>query len=337
MNEERLKEKSELFASKIELESKYERLNREMNNKRKEYEEMLKTEGQKLLNLKSYYENIVSEKENTVSKQDRKIEMLNKQIAQLNADLSTKTLAYSKEITDKYVEIETLKGKEKGTKSESSMNDYKLNTLKAVFKSFQSLEMEFKDLLDRLDREKENVFKTKFFELSSKEIDSKSKNWLDELKNLNAAHIRSLSEDFENNMTKIKDELEEANLNVARLQYKLDEESHLKDTFKRNYDEAKKQAVEYADISTNKDSIISKLKELTFVMEQKLNNLTHVKEDLEIKLNNYIINSRMKEDELETLLIVTEGILVNVSLICRQKEGTSTNTIYRGFQLIVKA
>ena len=319
-NEERLKEKSELFAAKVELESKYERLNREMNSKRKEYEEMLKTEAQKLLNLKSYYENLLSEKEKMMGKQDKKIEDLNKKIAQLNTDLSNKTLAYRKEITDKYVEIETLKGKEKVTKSES-MNDYKLNTLKAVFKSFQTIEMEFKDLIERLDREKENVvyhvyilqFKTKFFELSTKEIDSKSKNWLDELKNLNAAHIKSLSEDFENNMAKVKDELEEAQLNLARMQYKIDEEIHLKETFKKNYNDSKKQAADYAEISANKDSIITKLKELTFVLEQKLTNLTHVKEDLEIRLNNYIINSRMKEDELETLLIVTEGILVRIS------------------------
>lgn len=156
MNDERLKEKSELFASKIELESKYERLNREMNSKRKEYEEMLKTENQKLLNLKSYYENLLSDKDSTINKQDKKIESLNKQIAQLNKDLSNKTLAYSKEITDKFVEIETLKGKEKVTKSES-MNDYKLNTLKSIFKSFQTIEMEFKELLERFDREKENV------------------------------------------------------------------------------------------------------------------------------------------------------------------------------------
>lgn len=291
-----------------------------MNSKRKEYEEMLKTEAQKLLNLKSYYENLVSEKEKIVGKQDKKIEDLNKKIAQLNTDLSNKTLAYRKEITDKYVEIETLKGKEKVTKSES-MNDYKLNTLKAVFKSFQTIEMEFKDLIERLDREKENVvyhvyilqFKTKFFELSTKEIDSKSKNWLDELKNLNAAHIKSLSEDFENNMAKVKDELEEAQLNLARMQYKIDEEIHLKETFKKNYNDSKKQASDYAEISANKDSIITKLKELTFVLEQKLTNLTHVKEDLEIRLNNYIINSRMKEDELETLLIVTEGILVRIN------------------------
>ena len=158
VNDERLKEKSELFASKIELESKYERLNREMNSKRKEYEEMLKIEGQKLNNLKVYYETSLTEKENLASRQDKKIEALNKQISQLNADLNSKTLAYSKEITDKYVEIETLKGKEKSNKSES-VNDYKLNTLKAVFKSFQSIEMDFKDLFERLDREKENVVK----------------------------------------------------------------------------------------------------------------------------------------------------------------------------------
>jgi hypothetical protein len=112
-------------------------------------------------------------------------------------------------------------------------------------------------------------------------------------------------------MTRIKDELEEAHLNVARMQYRLDEEAHLKETFKKNYEEAKKQAVDYAEISANKDSIIAKQKDLIYVFEQKQTNLTHVKEDLEIKLNDYIINSRMKEDELETILVVVEGILVN--------------------------
>jgi hypothetical protein len=159
VNEERLKEKSELFASKIELESKYERLNREMNSKRKEYEEMLKIEGQKLQNLKSYYETSISEKESLANKQEKKIESLNNRISQLMADLNSKALAYSKEITDKYVEIETLKGKDKNHKSETA-NDYKLNTLKAVFKSFQSVEMEFKEVLEKLERDKENVVRT---------------------------------------------------------------------------------------------------------------------------------------------------------------------------------
>ena len=111
-------------------------------------------------------------------------------------------------------------------------------------------------------------------------------------------------------MTRIKEELEETQLNLTRTHYKLEEETHMKETFKKNIEEAKKQAIEYAEISSSKDTIITKLKEMTIVFELKLNNITHVKEDLEIKLNNYIINSRMKEDELETLLIVIEGILV---------------------------
>lgn len=49
-------------------------------------------------------------------------------------------------------------------------------------------------------------------------------------------------------MTKLKDELEETQLTIARIQYKLDEETHLKDTFKKNYEEVKKQAVDYSQI-----------------------------------------------------------------------------------------
>lgn len=44
--------------------------------------------------------------------------------------------------------------------------------------------------------------------------------------------------------------------------------------------------------------------------EEKISENKKIKEDLEINLNHNIVNFKMKEDELDTLLMVIEGILV---------------------------
>jgi hypothetical protein len=44
--------------------------------------------------------------------------------------------------------------------------------------------------------------------------------------------------------------------------------------------------------------------------EEKIAEYKKSKEDLEISLNQNIVNFKMKEDELDTLLMVIEGLLV---------------------------
>jgi hypothetical protein len=53
--------------------------------------------------------------------------------------------------------------------------------------------------------------------------------------------------------------------------------------------------------------------------EEKISEYKKSKEDLEINLSQNIVNFKMKEDELDTLLMVIEGILVNICLIFRAK------------------
>jgi hypothetical protein len=44
--------------------------------------------------------------------------------------------------------------------------------------------------------------------------------------------------------------------------------------------------------------------------EEKITEYKKSKEDLEINLSQNIVNFKMKEDELDTLMMVVEGILV---------------------------
>lgn len=48
--------------------------------------------------------------------------------------------------------------------------------------------------------------------------------------------------------------------------------------------------------------------------EEKIAEYKNLKEDLEINLNQNIVNFKMKEDELDTLLMVMGGILVKFAI-----------------------
>lgn len=180
LNDEKNKEKSDLYVSKIELESKFEKLSRDFKSKEREYSNNLAIETQKFQKMENYYLNLIKEKDSNISNLEQKIEKLNREINDLNKEISSKTIELNKENTKLSVELERIKGQEK--KSKVDVYDSKSVNLQSLFKTIQNIFMEFKDSVDKLDREKENVFKTKYLELSTKEIEGKSKNWIEEIR-----------------------------------------------------------------------------------------------------------------------------------------------------------
>lgn len=258
--EEKNKEKSELNRSMLELETKYEKLTREFKTKEKEYTNNLNIEVQKCQKLDSYYSNLIKEKDNSIVNLETKIDKLNKEITDLNKEISNKTLELNRENTKLTVELERFKGLEKKQKNDTY--DNKNVNLQSLFKTIQNIFMEFKDSVDKLDREKENIFKTKYLELSTKEIESKSRNWVDEIRLFREDQIRAISENYEKSLAKTKEELEECNFNLTKLTCSLNEESQLKETYKNKYEDAKKEVQEYINISNYKDSIINTQKDV---------------------------------------------------------------------------
>ncbi len=306
--EEKNKEKSELNRTMLELETKYEKLTRDFKTKEKEYTNNLNIEVQKFQKLDTYYSNIIKEKDNQIGNLESKIDKLNKEISDLNKEISSKTNSLGRENSRLTVELERIKSIEKKAKNE--IYDNKTVNLQSLFKNIQNIFLEFKDSVDKLDREKDSIFKTKYLELSAKEIESKSRNWVDEIRLFREDQIRAISENYEKSLAKTKEELEECNFNLTKLTCSLNEEIQLKETYKNKLDDAKKEVQEYINISNYKDSIINTQKEALKMYEEKIVEFKKSKEDLEINLNTNIVNFKMKEDELDTLLIVIEGILV---------------------------
>lgn len=105
-----------------------------------------------------------------------------------------------------------------------------------------------------------------------------------------------------------------------QVQIKIEEEIQAKENYKNKFEEALKEASSYQQISSTKENIITKQKEMLEFTDDKITNLMKIKEDLEIKLSHAIINSKMREDELETLLIIMEGVLVSIIIIQMKKK-----------------
>ena len=263
LNDEKNKEKSDLYVSKIELESKYEKLFRDFKSKEREYSNNIAIETQKFQKMENYYLNLIKEKDGNITTLDQKMEKLNKEINDLNKEISSKTIELNKENTKLSVELERAKGQEK--KSKVDILDSKSVNLQTLFKTIQNIFMDFKDSVDKLDKEKENVFKTKYLELSTKEIEGKSKNWIEEIRLFREDQIRAISENYEKSLSKAKDELEEANFNLTQISFQLNEEIQLKETFKLKFEEAKKEIQEILNISNYKDVIVKSQKEVKFI------------------------------------------------------------------------
>jgi len=158
INEEKHLESTNLFEQKTELEKKVEKLTREIKMKDKEVIQINQMENHKIQKITLENEEDLKEKDKKIGNLEKAIELLNQQITQKNHELSVKNAEYNKEITRLTIDLE--KFKSKGTKNNNLKNknngDPDMN-IKSFMKTIQTNFTEFKESLDSLEREKENL------------------------------------------------------------------------------------------------------------------------------------------------------------------------------------
>ena len=165
------KEKSESNRSFLELETKLDKLNREIKAKEKEYENNLNIEIQKYQKMETYYNAQIKEKDEKILNLESKIEKLNQDILGSNKESIMKANELNRENIKLQNQLEQLR-KDSHDGTNISNNDENLS-LQTLFKNIQNTFMEFKESIDKLDKENENVFKTKHLENSTKQIEGK--------------------------------------------------------------------------------------------------------------------------------------------------------------------
>lgn len=142
-------------------------------------------------------------------------------------------------------------------------------------------------------------------------MEVKTRHWIEEIVVFRDDQLKMVSENYETIIENLKDEIQELQLNLDRATYKMEEiEEHLAVAQER-FDGKVKELEMQKELSKNKDLVIKTQSENLKMLENNIKEFRVVKEELEINLNANIVNYKMREDEIETLLMVVSGVLVN--------------------------
>ena len=305
--EDKNKEKSEVNKNYLELETKLDKLTRELKTKEQEYENNLNIEKQNFQKMETYNNTQIKEKEEIISNLESKIEKLNQDILGSNKDSLIKVNELNRENIKLKSEIERLK-KQDGKGKSDIYNEQSLN-LQTLFKNIQSTFMEFKESVDKLDKENENVFKTKYLENSTKEIEEKLKNCVTDIQTFCEKQVKSMNENYEKEIKKIKDKYDELSFELDKKKAEEKEKLEKIELNENKLKESQKQISELNEISNSKDNLIKTQNEAIKMYEDKIKDDKKLKEDLELSLAKNIYNFKMKEDQFDSLFMVIEGII----------------------------
>ena len=288
-----------------------EKINEIYENNSKEFTNNinnLNTEKQNYQKMETYNNTQLKEKDQTISNLEAKIEKLNQDILGSNKDNLIKINELNRENIKLQGEIERMKKQEGKGGSNALYNEQSAN-LQTLFKSIQSTFMEFKESVDKLDKENENVFKTKYLENSTKEVEDKLKNCVSEIKTFCDKQVKTMNDNYEKEIKKVKDQYDELSFELTKKNAEVKEQTELKETNENKLNEKIKQINELNEISKSKDSLINTQNDNIKMYLDKVNEFKKNKEDLEFSLAQNIYNFKMKEDEFESLFMVFEAII----------------------------
>ena len=301
------KEKSEVNKNYLELETKLDKLTRELKTKEQEFENNLNIEKQNFQRMEAYNNTQIKEKDETISQLESKIEKLNQEIQGSNKESFMKATELNRENIKLQGEIERLK--KEGGKGKSDVYNEQSANLQTLFKNIQSTFMEFKESVDKLDKENENIFKTKYLENSTKEIEDKLKNCVTELRTFCENQVKTMNDNYEKEIKKVKDQYEELSFEFSKKNAEIQEKIDQKEESENKLKETSKQITELQKISESKDSLIQTQNDALKMFDEKVKDYIKQKENLEMSLAKSIYDFKMKEDEFDSLFMVIEGII----------------------------
>lgn len=301
------KEKSEVNKNYLELETKLDKLTRELKTKEQEFENNINIERQNFQKMEAYNNTQIKEKDETISQLESKLEKLNQELQGSNKESFMKATELNRENIKLQSEIERLK--KEGGKGKSDIYNEQSANLQTLFKNIQSTFMEFKESVDKLDKENENIFKTKYLENSTKEIEDKLKNCVTELRTFCYNQVKSMNDNYEKEIKKVKDQCEELSFELTKKNAEVQEKIDQKEASENKLKETSKQITELKEISDSKDSLIKTQGDALKMYDEKVKDYIKMKENLEMSLAKSIYDFKMKEDEFDSLFMVIEGII----------------------------
>ena len=306
--ENKNKENSEINKNFLESEAKVDKLNKELKIKEIEYEKNMDAEVKRYEKLEAYYNNQIKEKEQIITNLENKIEKLKQDILGANQESSNKMNELSRENIKLQREIENLKNEE-GKENPEENNEQNLNT-QTLFKNIQNAFIGFKESIDKLEKQNENIFKSKSNSLE--EIGSKLKNRFSEIKDVKEfcdSQIKAVNDNYKKEINQVTAQYKELSFEMTKIKFELNEQTQLKDNYESKLNESLIQINQLKENCKAKENSIKIQNDLIKMYEDKIENNKKKINDLEISLCKNIYSYKMAEDDFETLLMVIQGLI----------------------------
>ena len=306
--ENKNKENSEINKNLLESIAKVDKLTKDLKIKEIEYKKNITAETQRYEKMEAYYNAQIKEKEQNILNLENKIEKLKQEIAKINQESNNKMNDLSKENIKLQRELENLKN-EQGKEKAEERNEQNLNT-QTLFKNIQNAFIGFKESIDKLEKNNENIFKEK--SNSRKEIESKLNSCISDIKDVRTvceSLIKSMDDRYKKEIEKVEGQCEELSFEMNKIDYKLKEQTQLRETSENKLNESLIQIKQLKENCTFKDNSIKTQSELIKLYEDKIENNKKKIDDLEMSLCKNIYGYKMAEDDFETLIIVVQGLI----------------------------
>ena len=285
-----------------EQKQKIEEMANEINNLKQNLESKekeLETQKQSNENLDKEKKELIEEKNNlndkytNLEKEKSDLEEKNKSLeSQLN-EMSTK----NKEIESKLNEyIEKEKAKPKPFLL--NIKDEDTPKLISLFSEIQNTSREFNEALKLFLQKKSTIFHSSFIEETKTLVENTCINWVEQLQKITKERFESKDNIYTQEIDKLKEDKKTLNDELNQIK----QDTH---KMKEENNNLKEEIKLVRDIQTNLDKykkdnekIVNTLKSSNELYEKRLKDFDNKFKDMEMKLSGYILDAKMKEEDL---------------------------------------
>ena len=268
-------------------------MSQKIENIEKKNEKSLKEEFEKskeqILNLTKEIENLKNKNEEVQKNLSLKISQLEKE----NEELSKENEQLSKQNNNL-------------NKEQINEND---NPLIKLLKNFNNSILDMKFDIKNFEMKNKEIFKVNYINLSAEEIKKKSKNWIEEINQFHENQIYNLTNNYEKTIQQLKEKIEDLEFSLEKNIFNLNEETIKNTELNEKIIGIEKRIEEYESILDSKDKIITFQKDNIELLNKKINEIQSLNNELEDNVNKSYLQAKMKEDEVDTLVMIIDGIL----------------------------
>ena len=163
--------------------------------------------------------------------------------------------------------------------------------------------------IKNFEMKNKEIFKVNYINLSAEEIKKKSKNWIEEINQFHENQIYNLTNNYEKTIQQLKEKIEDLEFSLEKNIFNLNEETIKNTELNEKIIGIEKRIEEYESILDSKDKIITFQKDNIELLNKKINEIQSLNNELEDNVNKSYLQSKMKEDEVDTLVMIIDGIL----------------------------